>query len=111
MGLFISLLGAIFVTKIRLTFGEAPITCNRALSLKFNTDSDKFPVFRDANCAQKGQPKHRYSAWQAFTFSFSKAVQVEVEIFQSITQSIDMQRRPSIADVKQCTFCAHSRGR
>jgi len=41
---FFSLLGAIFFTKIGLTFGEAPITFSRALCLKFNADSDAFPV-------------------------------------------------------------------
>jgi hypothetical protein len=41
---YFSLLGAIFFSKIGLTFGEAPITFSSALCLKYDTNSTHFPV-------------------------------------------------------------------
>jgi len=41
---YFSLLGAIFFSKIGLTFGEAPITFSRAVCIKYDASSTAFPV-------------------------------------------------------------------
>jgi hypothetical protein len=41
---YFSLLGAIFFSKIGLTFGEAPITFSRAVCIKYDAGSTAFPV-------------------------------------------------------------------
>jgi len=114
---FFSLLGAIFFTKIGLTFGEAPITFSRALCLKFNADSDAFPVLEmqivHNKANQEGHEilKASLLCMVAIDVPFFKGSSSTARNSKTISQSMDVHRRPSVEDVKhQPSFYSHSRG-